>query len=308
MIAGVLGMSAVLTASLAVCRGHRDADIRSVRSSAESGPADRPAPKACPAGNAIKDGACLVVVTPQKIAVVAQQVTRIDDLARRLDQVDTIGAPIRLFAGIRQLDPWRALEKTSGKVAALDAVADALDRAVKILRAFHDSLGETSARLGNLQGELDRVMADAGDARRLEEVRAQISTQVRAAIEPFAAQVQDAIQNAIVPLTAELSELSAAVLVGCATLRLPSGDKAKDPCAQASDSFGKALAYLAEVKARPAALFDDVTSQLETELDPLIDAGSRTLLDAARARIDGALRPSPPGAGAGSGAGSGSAT
>src|SRR5262245_59344987 len=59
-------------------------------------------PVSCPPGNAIKDGACVVVVTPEKVAVVAQQQSRLEELAKLLDQVETAGAPIELMNGFRQ--------------------------------------------------------------------------------------------------------------------------------------------------------------------------------------------------------------
>jgi hypothetical protein len=49
-------------------------------------------------------------------------------------------------------------------------------------------------------------------------------------------------------------------------------------------------------------LFGDVTTQLEAELEPLIDAQTRKLLDAAQTRVNEALKLPPAGSGsAGSG-------
>lgn len=291
MVVAALG----LAAALGGCSGKKDAGVQG-----EARPAERPAPAACKPGRAIKDGACVEVVTPQTLAVVAQQMSRVDELGKLLDRADTVSAPIELFGGIRQLDPWKALEASSDRIRAIGAVADALDQAARQLRAFRDSLGETSARLGNLEGELDRIMADPGAARRIEDVRAQVQAELRAAVEPFAAQVRDAIQNAIAPLAARLAELSDLVITGCTTAKLSGGDKMKELCAQARDSFGKAVAYMADLKARPAALFDEVTGQLEAALGPLVDPETRVLLDAAQARVDAALRLPPAGAGSGS--------
>jgi uncharacterized protein with gpF-like domain len=83
------------------------------------------------------------------------------------------------------------------------------------------------------------------------------------------------------------------------------GDDLKQLCGQAKDVFGKATAYLTDLKAKPAALFDDVSKQLETQLDQLIDTETKSLIDAAQAKVDAALRLPP--AATGSGAGSGSA-
>jgi hypothetical protein len=287
-IAAALGVAL----GLAGCSGKTDAGVPT----GEARPAERPAPKACPAGNALAGSACIAVVAPQVIAAVARQHSRLDDLARLLDQVDTVRAPIDLFGGLRQ-QGWASPEK----LAALDAIAGELDQAVQALRAFAASLGEASARLGNLKGELDRVMADTGPARRIEEVRAQIVPELRAVVEPFAAQVEDAIQRAIAPLTAKLPELGGAVIAGCTMARLSGrGEKMKELCAQVRDVFGKAVAYMADLEGRPAKLFDEVTSELLAELDPLVDAGTRKLLGAARARVDEARKPPPGGARSGS--------
>lgn len=292
-IVGTLG----LALGLAGCSGKTDAGVPT----GEARPAERPAPKTCPAGNALEAGACVAVVTPQKLAAVAEQQSRLDELARLLDQVDTVGAALELFGSIRQQGPWQARGASSEKFAAQGAVAGALDQAVKALRAFKSSLGEASARLGNLRGELDRVMADPGPARRIEEVRAQIAPELRAVIEPLAAQVQDAIQHAIVPLTAKLPELGGAAIASCTMARPSGGDeKLKDLCAQARDAFGKAVTYMADLEGRPAKLFDELTSELLAKLDPLVDAGTRKLLDAARARVDEACKPPPGAAGSGS--------
>jgi hypothetical protein len=301
-IVSALGICLGLGLALAACSGKKDAGGQGAAPAGEARPAAAP-PAQCPPGNAVKDGACVVVVTPQNIAVIAQHQTRIDELARLLDQVDTVGAPIELFGGLRQLEPWKALKAKSENIAALDAVADTLDRAVKTLRAFKGSLGEASARLGNLKAELDRALADTGTARRIEEVRARVSTQVRAAIEPFAVQVQDTIRHALVPLVAQLGELTDAVITGCTMAKLSGGgDKTKELCTQARDSSARALAYLDDLKARPAKLFSDITSQLEAELGPVIDAETTKLLHTAHAKVNDALKlpPPPPPAGSGS--------
>jgi len=303
-----LGICLGLGLGLGACSGKKDAGGQGAAPAGEPRPAAAP-PTQCPPGNAVKDGACVVVVTQQTIGVIAQQQIRIDELAWLLDQVNTVGAPIAVFGGLRQLEPWKALKAKSEKVAALDAVADTLDREVKTLRAFKDSLGEASARLGNLRAVLDRALADTGTARRIEEVRAQISAHVRVAIEPFAIQVQDTIHHAIVPLIAQLGELSDAVTTDCTMAKLPFGpSRMKGLCAEVRSSSARAIAYLDDLKRRPAKLFSDITAQLEAELGPLIDAETTKLLDAAQVKVNAALKlPPPPPAGSGSGSGSGSA-
>ena len=58
--------------------------------------------------------------TPETIAAVTREQSRLDELAKLFDQIDTVGAPIELFDGIRQLEPWQAL---SGAAASSGAAA-----------------------------------------------------------------------------------------------------------------------------------------------------------------------------------------
>src|SRR5262245_43365403 len=106
--AAMLAVTLGLAASLAACGGKR--------ADAGAGSADKPsaaAPMTCPPGNAVKDHACVPVITPDKIAAVAKQQGRIDEVSRLLDQVDAIAAPIELFGGIRRLDSWKAIKARS---------------------------------------------------------------------------------------------------------------------------------------------------------------------------------------------------
>jgi hypothetical protein len=295
-----LGAAVGLVAGSAACKDKHGAGAS--EATGEHPQAGPPAPATCPPGNAVKDGACVVVITPAQVAAVGAQQTRIDELAALLDRIDTIGAPIELFNGMRQLPQWAALKARSNKLAALDAIAGTLDNAVRTLRTFKASLGEASSRLGNLKGQLDQLMIGTGAARKLDEVRGQISTSVRAALEPLAAQVQDTIQNALVPLTAQLTRVGNLVITGCTMSELSGGgDQLKALCAQAQDGFTRARAYVDDLKARPAQLFTQVTAQLEAQLDQLVDRETRALLDAAQAKVNAALELPPAGPGTGTG-------
>jgi len=265
-------------------------------------------PASCPPGNVVKDGACVAVITPDKVAVVTQQQTRLDDLAKLLDKIETLGAPVELLNGVIQLEEWKKFAASSDELKALDKVIVVLADAVKQLRQFKGGLGESAARLGNLKGELDRLMTDTGAAKRIEEVRAQISAQVRTAIDPLATQVLDAIQKGLAPLIAELEETSDLVLGACVIAKRTSGDKVKTMCTSAKETFAKGLAFLEEVKTRPAALFDDITKQLTAQLDTLLDDQTKALLATAQTKVNEALKLPAGGAGSGSaGSGSGSA-
>ena len=247
-------------------------------------------PVTCPAGQVDNNGTCVAVVTPEKVAAVAQQQSRIDELGKLLDQLDVVQAPIEILDGLRQVDAWKAFAASNDKAKIADEVVAAANNAVKTLRAFKASLGEVSTRLGNLKGELDKLMTETGAARKLEEVRAQISSQIKAAVEPFAAQVADTIQNALVPLAAKLDDVSAIVDIACGTVKLSGGDKAKDLCKDAKTTIDKSVAFITDLKTRPAALFTDVTKTLETQLDQLVDAQTKQLLDAAQAKVNAVLK------------------
>ena len=267
------------------------------------------APTSCPAGSVVKDGACVVVVTPEKVLAVATQKSRLDDLATFLDKLDTLAAPIDLLNGFRQTEQFKTLKASVSKLDTIDTVVATLAEGVKQLRAFKAGLGEASVRLGNLGGELDKLLKDPGTAKQIADVRAQISAEVKGVIVPLATQVQDTITKAIAPIEAQLSDTADMVIGACAMAKLSGGgDKLKELCGQAKDVFAKATAYMADLKTKPAALFDDVSKQLETQLEPLVDAETKALIDAAQAKVNAVLMlPVPNGSAAGgAGAGSGS--
>jgi hypothetical protein len=84
---------------------------------------------------------------------------------------------------------------------------------------------------------------------------------------------------------------------GCALMALGrAGDKSKAACAQAGTAFAQGKQFLEDFKARPAALFTEVTGKLETELAPLLDDQARQLLDTTQAAVNDALKLPPAGA------------
>jgi hypothetical protein len=307
---------AILIGLTLACSGKKKEEAGAASGSAGSGsavvtPTGGSGPASCPPGNVVKDGACIAVITPDKVAVVSQQQTRLDDLAKLLDKVETLGAPIELLNGVIQLEEWKKFAASSDELKALDKVIAVLADAVKQLREFKGGLGESAQRLGNLKGELDRIMTDTGTAKQLAEVRAQVSAQVRTAIEPLATQVLDAIQKGIAPLIKDLEETSDLILGACVLAKRTGGDQVKSMCISAKELFAKGLAFLEEVKTKPAMLFDDVTKQLTAQLDTLIDDQTKALLGTAQTKVNEALKLPAGGAGSGSaavGSGSGSAT
>jgi len=279
---------------------------KKTESSGTAGSAAVTAPASCPAGSVVKDGACVVVVTPDKVLAVATQKSRLDDLATFLDKLDTLAAPIDLLNGFRQTEQFKTLKASVPKLDQVDVVVATLAEGVKQLRVFKTSLGEASVKLGNIGGELDKLLKDPGTAKQLADLRTQVSTELRATIVPLALQVQDTITKAIAPIEAQLSDTADMVIGACAMAKLSGGgDKLKELCGQAKDVFAKATAYMADLKTKPAALFDDVSNQLETQLDQLVDSETKALIADAQAKVNAVLLLPPQAAGSGSGSGSG---
>lgn len=298
---------ALVVLSLAACGKKADDPAGGGSSGSAVKTVEPPLPASCPAGNVAQDGKCVAVVTPEKVAVVQQQQTRIDDLAKLLDQVDLAAAPVELLDGFRQLPQWKALADKSDKLKVVDTVVATLNDAVKKLRELKGHLGEASQRLGNLKGELDKLLTDPTVVRTIDEVRTKVSTELRAAIEPLAANVKDTIQNALTPLATQLNDMADLVIGACAMAKLSGGgDKMKEMCDSAKAVFDKGRAFVDDFKAKPAALFTDITTKLETELGLLVDAASKQAIDSAQTLVNDALKLPPGGGSAGSAAAPGS--
>jgi hypothetical protein len=297
--------------SVAAACGGKKKDEPGTGSGSTAKTVEPPPPMNCPPGNVVQDGKCVVVITPEKVAVVQQQQTRIDDLAKLLDQIDAVSAPIELLDGFRQLPQWKTLADKSQKLKVADTVVATLNEAVKKLRELKGHLGEASVRLGNLKGELDKLLTDPGVAKQIEEVRTKVSTELRAAIEPLAMNVKDTIQNALTPLATQLNDMADLVMGACAMAKLSGGgDKMKEMCDGARAIFDKGRTFVEDFKTKPAALFTDISSKLEAELDLLVDAAAKQAIDVAQQAVNDALKLPPGGSGSGSAApaaGSGSA-
>jgi hypothetical protein len=278
---------------------------------AASGSAVAPGPATCPPGNAVKDGACVPVITAEKVDVVVAEKTRIDEAAALLDKVDAISAPIELLGGLRQTEQWKQLVTATPKLAVVDQIVILLDDAVKRVRQIKEDLAGASTRLGNIKGELDKVLQSTGAAQQLADLRARVSTELRGALEPIAIDVSAAVEQVLGPLIVQLDDTADIVIGACAMAKLSGGgDKLKELCAQAKDVFPRALQFLEDAKAKPALLVTSVTVNLETALDQLIDEGTKAALDAAQTKVNEVLKlPAAGSAGSGSGtaAGSGSA-
>ena len=234
----------------------------------------------------------MVVVTPEKVAAVAQQQSRIEEVGKLLDKADTLSAPIELINGLRDLEAWKALAATNNNAKLADDVVAQLDNGVKTLRTFKASLGEVQTRVGNLKGELDKLMTRH---RRRAEARGRARADLGAGQSGRSSRSprrsSDTIQNAIVPLAAKLEEVGAIVDIACGTVKLKGGDKAKALCKDAKDAFGKATTFVADFKdtARPSCT-TSCRSTLVTQLDQLVDAQTKHALDAAQTKVNEALR------------------
>ncbi len=296
----------ILVAMLAVasCGGKKDPG-GSGGGTADPGSGAKPVepdkPMTCPAGNVVQDGKCIAVITAEKIDTVVKQQTRIDDLAKLLDKIDAVSAPIELLGAFRKLEEWKTLTESSSDLKKVDEVVVMLDNAVKTLRTFKASLGEASGKLGNLKGELDRLMKDTGTSKKIEEVRAQVSSQLKSTFEPLAAQVADTIKNALAPLTAQLEEVGDIIIATCLIAKRTGGADTKALCDKAKGLFAAGTAFLTDLKDRPAKLFDEVYGEIEKQLGLLIDTESKKLLDAAQVKVNEALKLPPAGSGSGSG-------
>ena len=283
-----IAIAAVLACGASCGGGTSDGGAGSAGS---AGSAVVPAPAACAAGSLPgPGGACVVVITAPKIAALQAQETRIDEVGSLLDKVDVLAAPIELLDGIRQLDTWKSIAASSDKLKVVDSIVQTLADSVKQLRAFRGDLGEVSKRLADLRRELDKLIAGTGYAKNLVDARAQISTQVRGLVEPYAKQTSETIQTALAPLVTQLADVADLLRGACAMAKLSGGgDKLKDLCGKANDAFTQAQTYLDGLKARPALLFDGLTAQLLGSLDQLVDDGTRAALTEAQTRVDHAL-------------------
>lgn len=262
-------------------------------------------PVVCPPGSVASGKDCVKVVTPEAPIAVEAEKSRIEELAGVLDKVDAVSAPIELLDAMRQQESWKKLAATNKNLAIADQIIATLNDAVKEIRTIKDGLGVAAAKLGNLKTELDGLLKDS-TGRTLADVRKQVSDEVRAAIEPVAGELAAAAEKVLVPVTEQLKDGADLIIGACALAKVSGGgDQLKDLCAKAKDVLPKAVAYLEDAKAKPAALLSDVTTKLTTALDQLIDTETRAALDAAQAKVNTALKLEPTtGSGA---AGSGSA-
>lgn len=262
-------------------------------------------PVTCPPGSVASGKDCVKVVTPEAPVAVEAEKSRIEELAGVLDKVDALSAPIELLDGMRQQDSWKKLAAGNDKLQIADQIIGTLNDAVKEIRAIKDSLGGAAAKLGDIKGQLDGLLKDT-TGRTLADVRAQISGEVKAAMEPVATELANAAEKVLVPVTEQVKDGADLIIGACAVAKMSGGgDQLKALCDKAKDVLPKAVAYLEDAKTKPAALLSDVTGKLTATLDQLIDTETKAALDAAQAKVNTALKLQPA-AGSATGSGSGS--
>jgi hypothetical protein len=249
-----------------------------------------------------------VEITPAQVQAIQAQQSRLDELGKLLDKVDAVAAPVEIANQFRQLEEWKGLVSKFDQLKTVDTLVGELDNAVKSLRTFRAGLDQAETRLGNLAGELDKWMKESGTGAQLADVRAKVSADVRAAIEPLAQQTGDVIANAMQPLMTKLEQVEGLIEVGCGGLKLSgASDAAKKQCDAAKTAFATGKEYLAGLKDKPVQLFNDVSTAVETALVNLVDDATKQAVDAAQTQVNALLKLPTAEAPAGSAVGSGSA-
>lgn len=246
-----------------------------------------------------------VEITTAQIDAVKAQQSRLDELGLLLDKVDAIATPVEIANQFRQLEEWKGLVGKFDQLKTVDTLVGEMDNAVKTLRTFRAGLDQAEARLGNLAAELDKWMKESGTGAKLADVRAKVSADVRAALEPLAQQTGDVIANALQPLMAKLDQVEGLMEVGCGGLKISGGSEAaKKQCDSAKVAFAAGKTYLASLKDRPVQLFNEVSTAIETALVNLYDEATKQAIDAAQTQVNELLKLPTAEAPAGSGSGS----
>lgn len=286
-------LAACLAAGTA-CKG-KDKDPGKAPPTAEAptaapSPVEKPAP-GCAAGELLDGGRCVPGVTPEAVQAVKQQADRVDELARVLDDVAAVSGPIELLDAFRELDAWKQVVAMVPELAKVEGVIDVLDQGVKQLGAFRASLDDVEARLGNVQGELEAVLAASGAPKQLAEVREVVSGHVAAAVATFEASVTKVFERAIAPGLETLKDVNDVVSGACAVGKLKGGgDELTRLCGDASNVFARAHTYLDGVRTRPAALLQDAVTSLDAQLAAVLDQATRAAMAEAQARVDALLK------------------
>lgn len=260
---------------------------------------------ACPVGNALDAGKCVEAVTAEKVAAVDKQASRIDEMVTLLAKVDQLSAPIELLNGLRQQEAWTQLTKAYSGLATVNDIVGMLDTGVKELRALSTTLNTSKAALTDLKAQLNGLMTSPAVAKPLADVQALVSAKVEAAVAPLAAQIAKVGESVLSPALAKFNDIGDMVIGACAVGKATGGPALKDLCTKARDVFTTANAFLAEVKTKPVALFDQVANDLKSSLANLVTSEANQAISNAQKQLNALLKlPAAGGAAASGNAGS----
>jgi hypothetical protein len=193
------------------------------------------------------------------------------------------------------MDAWKTLVGLVPDLAKAEGVIEALDGAVKQLATFKVQLADVRTRLGNVDGELTKILETTGTKQKLDEARAKVSAELTAAVKTLDAELQHLVEQTIVPLSTQVAAVAEVIDGACALGKLKGGgDELKKLCDEAKVKFGEAKQYLSTVQTEPATLTRELTTVIETQLPKLLDDAAKTALDEAQKHVDTMLgTPSP---------------
>jgi hypothetical protein len=268
---------------LAACGGKGDSD--------DAKYAPEPGAKPCPPGNVLKADVCTPLVTKDQVAAVTSAQGKLDELAKVLDTVDTLSAPVQLLDTLRALDEWKALAAHSDKLKSVDDLVAQLSSATTQLHGLQTTLKSSSGHLGKLAGALATITTNTGPARKLENVQLQVSSELRAVVEALQPQIVAVIAKVGPTLSTDLDSIADVLLSACTLVKYTGGsDKLTAACAQAKDTFKKAERFVDDVADRPAKLVGDVAQSLTDQLGELANADTKALAKSAQTAVDAAVK------------------
>ncbi len=263
----------------------------------QAGGGDQPPAVTCDKGQVLDQGKCAPAITAENVMAVEAQANKLDELQKTLGKLEVLTAPIELMNAIRQLDAWKKAAASSSKFKEVDQLVEQLAAAVDQLKGFEAQLADSRAKLADLTTTLQGIYEGSGAAKTLADARAEVSTQVRAAIAPLEAQVAKATQ-AIEPALGELDKLGDIVSGVCALGSLAGGGADfKTLCESGRDQFEAAIDFLKANKDAPKTLLSELVIGLDREIGDLLSSEAKQLIDQAQKKVDQAIGAGDAGAG-----------
>lgn len=249
-----------------------------------------PGAKSCGPGMVLKGADCAAVVTKDQVAAVSAAQAKVDDLAKMLDAVDAITAPVQLLDTLRALDEWKTLADHSDKLKAVDDLVAQLSAASAQVHALQTTLKSSSTRLQKLSSALTVITTNTGPARKLENVQQQVNAALGGVVADLQPQVVAALAKVTPALSAQLDDISDALLGACTFVKFLGGDKVKEVCGSARDTFKKAQRFVDDVADRPAKVVGDVAQALTSQLGELSNAETQQIAKRAQDAVDAAIK------------------